>query len=341
MITTNKFPIITLKGSPRELGYEHGSRCKDLIHRNIDLYSNLFNIQEKTLFRLADHYKNKISQFNKKYCMEIEAIAEGAEVDPRWIYALNARTEIINRLMDECTSVYFRNSAILGQNWDWVQESEELAIILRIEKPDGQKILTLTEPGIISKIGFNNQGLGVCLNYLHIEKESNGVPVHILLRRILECRTIEEAVSVTDLENIGTASNILIADNGGNYLDLEMAIDKLFFHKNKTNIFIHTNHFLVEGFDENAEDFAGSLSRYEKASKIAKQLSGVSIDEMKLILLDGINLDDELPICRRFEGVENFGNLGTVTTVIMNLKKLEMEITKGNPFENDFITIKI
>ena len=60
---------------------------------------------------------------------------------------------------------------------------------------------------------------------------------------------------------------------------------------------------------------------------------------MKLILLDGINPNDELPICRKYEEVEDFGNLGTVTTIIMNLKTLKMEITKGNPFANDFTTI--
>ena len=55
---------------------------------------------------------------------------------------------------------------------------------------------------------------------------------------------------------------------------------------------------------------------------------------MKLILLD--ETDKELPICRRYSFVEDFGNLGTVTTIIMNLREQIMEISSGNPFDNEF-----
>ena len=159
------------------------------------------------------------------------------------------------------------------------------------------------------------------------------------MRRILESRTIEEAIAFSDPYNVGTASNLLLADDQGNYVDLEMAVDKMFFHRSEENIYIHTNHFLEEGFETSADDFAGSLSRYSKASSIAKQLSGTSIDEMKMILLD--NSDEELPICRSYDYVEDFGDLGTVTTIIMDLKKKCLELTHGNPFFNEFEKISI
>ena len=335
----NKFPVITLEGTPKELGYQHGSKCKSRIEKNISFYENLFNLEKSKIKRLSANYKEKILAFNPKYCEEIDAIAEGADVEPFWIYALNSRTEIINRSVDECTAVYFKNSSLLGQNWDWLKESEELAIVLKMKLPNRTKILTMTEPGIIGKIGLNNHGLGVCLNYLHIDKDSSGVPVHILLRNVLESRTIEEATRSIDPYNKGTSSNLLIGDKSGNYLDVELAMEQTFFYPTKNPIFIHTNHYLAEGFDNSVEEFAGSMSRFERASGIAKNLSGMTRDEMKMILLD--NSDPELPICRKYSFVEDFGNLGTVTSVVMDLRRKTLSLTQGNPFENEFKRIRL
>ena len=334
-----KFPVITLEGNPQEIGYQHGSTCQSLIEKNISFYDNLFNLEKTKLKHLSNHYKEKIAGFNPNYTVEIEAIAEGADVEPYWIYALNARTEIINRLVDECTAVYFKNSSLLGQNWDWLQESEELGIILRIKLENGSTILTMTEPGIIGKIGLNNFGIGVCLNYLQIDKDSFGVPVHILLRNILESKTIEEATSNIDPYNKGTASNILIGDSAGNYLDLELAVERTFSYPTNGPMFIHTNHYLAEGFDNSVEEFAGSLSRFDRATTLAKNISGMTKDEMKIILLD--DSDPELPICRKYTLVEDFGNLGTVTTILMDLKNLTLELSRGNPFKNEFSIIKL
>ncbi len=336
---TEKFPVIELQGTPEEIGFQHGYQCRSRIEKNIQFYDNLFNLDNSKLQKLANHYKNEIFNFNPKYAREIESIAQGADVEPYWIYALNSRTEIINRFLDECTAVYFKNSALLGQNWDWLKESEELAVVLRIKLENGLKILTMTEPGIIGKIGLNSYGLGVCLNYLNIEKDSFGVPVHILLRNILESRTIEGAIRNIDPYDKGTASNILIGDKKGNYLDLELAIERTFFYPTQNPIFIHTNHYLAEGFDNSVEEFAGSMSRFTRANTIAKNLSGSTKDEMKLILLD--DSDPELPICRKYSLVEDFGNLGTVTTVIMELKHQRLELTNGNPFENTFKVISL
>lgn len=333
---TERFPIIDLHGKPEEIGFQHGSILKSRVEKNISFYENLFNLEKSKVKKLADHYKDQIQAFNPKYCVEIEAIAEGADVEPFWIYALNSRTEIINRLVDECTAVYFKNSALMGQNWDWLIESEDLAVVLRIKSgKNGTRILTMTEPGMLAKIGINNYGVGVCLNYLNIEKSSFGVPVHVLLRNILEARTIESAIRHIDPYDKGTASNILIGDKKGNYLDLELAIERTFFYPTKNPIFIHTNHYLAEGFDNSVDEFAGSISRFERANTLARNLSGTTKDELKLILLD--DTDKELPICRRYSVVEDFGNLGTVTTVLMDLKHKTLELSRGNPFENDFV----
>ena len=340
MQSFEKIPLIHIYGSAKEKGFQYGSSCKDRIKKNIEIYEKMFDLDELQIRKLADHYKEQIEAFNPNYIIEMDAIAESAEIEPYWIYALNSRTEILNRVVNECTSVYFEHSGLLGQNWDWVEESEDLIVLLKMTLENGMEILTLTEPGIIGKIGFNNHGLGVCLNYLYVDKENSlGIPVHILLRSILESRTIEEALRHIDPYDKGTASNILIGDQHGNYLDLELAIEKTFFFPSEHPIFIHTNHYLAGGFDNSLDNFAGSITRFNKASDIAKCLSGSSKAEMKIILLD--DSDNELPICKKYTYTEGLGNVGTVSTILIDFKNLTMELSDGNPLENNFFIVSL
>ncbi len=60
--------------------------------------------------------------------------------------------------------------------------------MLRIEHPDGQVVRTLTEYGIVGKLGVSRRGLGLLLNILHHEGDGRGigVPVHVVARRVLD-----------------------------------------------------------------------------------------------------------------------------------------------------------
>ena len=167
-------PTVIEKTHAGERAYDIYSRLlKDRIFKVIEFYQGIFKRNESEIFEVAKVFKKRIKDFNPAYCVEIEAIAEGAEVDPLWIYALNARTEIITRFINECTAFYFSGSGILSQNWDWAEELEELVVIMKITRPDGHSILQMTEPGIIGKIGFKTSNLGVTLNILHIRSRNS------------------------------------------------------------------------------------------------------------------------------------------------------------------------
>ena len=67
---------------------------------------------------------------------------------------------------NECTALCFQPTALLGQNWDWSSQLENLAVLLQIRVSENMTIQMLTEPGIIGKIGMNSQGIAACLNIL-------------------------------------------------------------------------------------------------------------------------------------------------------------------------------
>ncbi len=329
-----KFPYIALSGTPREIGLDHGRLLKNRILKMIEFYQGVFDRTEDEIFERAGVFKKRIMEFNLAYSEEIEAIAEGAEVDPLWIYALNARTEILTMFINECTAFYFSESSILSQNWDWAKELEELAVIMKITRPDGHTILQMTEPGIIGKIGFNSSNIGVTLNFLHIDQKLDGVPVHIILRSMLDASSIESALKGIEDHMGGKASNIIIANNEGEYVSIEFTGDSHYYLDNSASNFMHTNHFLKDkSHNTDEERLASSFARYERANIMLAEVDP-SIEDAKLILFDQSNPD--LPICRKYVFDEDLGNTGTICSIIMNLNKLEMNITRGNPFDNDF-----
>jgi isopenicillin-N N-acyltransferase-like protein len=329
------FPVIKIQGGAEVRGRQQGLLLKERIHKTVDFYKNHFIQPEGQILRIADQFRRSTEAFREDLYLEIEALAQAAEVDPLWIYALNGRTELLNLNPMECTSLAFRKQRLIGQNWDWDSEVEELAVILDIEKEDGHRTITMTEPGMVGKIGMNNCGLGVCLNFMSIEDyQPYGAPLHVLLRTILDSKSLNEALSLIKPHVMGKVGNILIADWNGRVEDIELGGDE-FFSIPVEDLFVHTNHFLTR-VDYDLMLFPNTLGRYNRAKELLSMLDDPSVESMKGILRDHAN--EEYPICRkRFSHPLLTDDTSmTVTSIIMDLKNLQFHITRGNPFDNPF-----
>jgi isopenicillin-N N-acyltransferase like protein len=328
-----RFPELTISGTPDERGNAHGDALSTEIEATIDFYATIFKKSSAEVFDRAKHFRSVIHEYNPTYCEEIEGIAAGAKInEPLWIYALNSRSEILaldaSVNMNECTALCFRSTALLGQNWDWGRPLEKLAVLMKIRISEELTIQMLTEPGIIGKIGLNSQGIGTCLNILLINKPLNGVPIHIVLRSILESHTLEEAKMTIQKSGCGKASNILFGDREGNFNFIEFAGDERFLKQSKAQFMIHTNHYLVQPINPDDGDYHNSYTRFRVANDKASSLSNFTVDEMKTILTN--RSDREHPIWRAYEPDSDLQEVGTVATIVMDLKAQQLSIRKGN-----------
>jgi len=334
------FPVIKIQGGPEDRGRQQGDLLKERIHKTIDFYKRQFLIPKEEILRIANQFRVSTKAFREDLYLEIEALAQAAGADPVWIYALNGRTELLNLNPMECTTFAFRKQRLIGQNWDWDLEVEELAVILDIEKEDGHRIITMTEPGMIGKIGMNSCGLGVCLNFMSIEDyRPYGVPLHVILRTILDSKTMNEALSSIDPHVLGKVGNIMIGDRTGRVEDMEMGGDEVFSIPVE-DLFAHTNHFLTK-VDYDLQLFPNPMGRFRRAKELLQMLDEPSVQSMKDILRD--RADEEHPICRkRFSHPWLTDDTSiTVTSIIMDLKNLQFHVTRGNPFDNPFSTFDL
>ena len=277
------FPVVKIEGFPEDRGRQQGVLLKDRIHKILEFYKKEFLLPEDQILTIARQFQTSTRVFREDLDREIEALARGAEVDPVWIYALNGRTELLNLNPMECTTLAFKKQRLIGQNWDWDIEMEDLAIILDIVNEDGHRIMTMTEPGMIGKIGMNSCGLGVCLNFMTIENyQPYGVPLHVLLRTILDCTGLDEAISLIENQVKGKIGNILMADAQGRVVDIELAGDEYFFLPVE-DFFVHTNHFLTK-VDYDLLLFPHTVGRYNRAKALLSAMDNPSLSSMKALL---------------------------------------------------------
>jgi isopenicillin-N N-acyltransferase-like protein len=339
-VVQSRFRQLSIRGTSEELGWQHGSSLALEIRKALEFYRGLFGLSEEALLDAGQKYSGIISEFNPRYAIEIEAIAVGAGLDQRLLFALNSRSEIFNNVsVAECTCVFNTKEALLAQNWDWSRLLEDLVVDLSIERPDGHRIRMLTEPGIIGKIGMNNAGLGVCLNILTTDQHLEGVPVHLLLRAILDSNSMDEVEALLREHSGGKASHILVGDSRGRCLSVEFAGQFKHRLQPEAGLLLHTNHYLANEVLNNAELFPSTRERFSKAR--ALMLNGESRESIRAMLLD--QSEAELSICRPYtlSEISGFGEVGTVFTLLMDLKRGGMEVRAGSQGDRSFYRISV
>lgn len=352
MFNSNLFPIIEAEGTPFEIGYIHGSQGKKQVEKSLETYKAMFkdyaNIEWEEAKERAKAYIKYIEEYDADLLAEIEGVAKGADKDLEDILALNVRSEIVlmGQGSDGCTSmgimpeVSLSQETILAQNWDWKLTQMEAFILLKIKQENKPDITMVTEAGIIGKIGLNSSGLGVCLNALGSSDRPRGVPLHIILRGILNSRSLSDAISAVARQKNACSANYLIAHAEGEAVDIEATPHDFDVLYPQAGIITHTNHFTslkLEVKDTLKIMATDSFIRLGRINKILRNhQEKIGLEDVKGALSDHIDYPDS--ICRHEDLKDDPGlRLATVFSIIMNLNKREVYIAKGNPCENEYI----
>jgi isopenicillin-N N-acyltransferase-like protein len=372
------FPLIEISGSARERGQQHGAQAKARIARSIATYSRLFaycGIDWQGAQRLGAGYRDLIGDLDPALLSEIEGIAAGAGRKVDEILALNARTEILppsypgNPHPDqakiaaanlksgvpdwgECTSVAVKpaqsttGTTLLAQNWDWLGAQRAALVLLRVSDADGAACLTLTEAGMLAKIGLNRRGFGVCLNILRSSDDGShtGVPVHVLLRALLARDSVADAVAFASTLTFGASSNVLCADASGATAALEFSPRGLEVVHGADAALCHTNHFIAPVAARHQASLAPSLSTIPRLERITA-LTGAHDGKFSPGDLQGMLRDESdgfLSICRRPDpALAPEVCLETVAAVVMDLGARVMHIAPDVPSKVEFTPVAL
>jgi isopenicillin-N N-acyltransferase-like protein len=235
----------------------------------------------------------------------------GRPVDTTDLVALNARSEILASVWStpsECTTVANQSNAVatIGQTWDWFGQQRDALVLLDIDADLVGGALTLTEAGMLAKIGINGAGLCVGLNFLSsaagpaMPSSDNGwvVPVHVMLRMLLtRCRSIAECRDLLGQVQTSAGANITLADAEGNIAMLECmpASIPVEVEPSYPNWWVHTNHCINQQNAVLQGDLSGAFDesndRYMRAIALvgASQAAADTTSSIVSILSDTDN----------------------------------------------------
>jgi isopenicillin-N N-acyltransferase-like protein len=353
-----------LKGTPKEVGEQHGKLGRLQVQQSLTTYEKLFYGYQKKTWKeareAAQVHIKAIKAYDQQLLEEMEGVAKGAGVDFEDILALNARTEIAlgsykKNFSDGCTLFATMppvgTDTIMSQNWDWKGTQTESLLLLEMHIKDKPVVTMVTEGGMIGKIGYNSSGLGLCFNALLTDKKSDEVPIHLALRGILNSHTLSEAISRVKDGQTAASASVLIGqageDGSGLAINAEVSPFGMDLVGGDDGYLAHTNHILSESLKKNLLDtneyrLDDSTMRYKRAIQLVKTAIArnetMDIQTHKKWLSDTFNAPNSINhYCN--PKAEEHRQSETVFSIVMNLTKRESQLYVGKPTDGAFFTI--
>lgn len=337
-------PEVVAKGSPWQIGHAHGSQIPNRIAVCIANYKRLFletaNLNWDGSIERAKQYLPALEADEPDLVEEMRGIAAGAAIDFSDVLTLNLRSEIaLTNYSDGCTSIVTKgteasSSVFLAQNWDWVGEAGTSTAFYDIQKDGKPRIRFMGEAGILGKFGYNEAGVGICMNAIRCGTVNKSqLPVHLAMRRVLECSSFDEALDMLNKKGLASCANLMIADSSGRFATVEctpLGLAPIFPEPEAWTTF-HTNHLWSPNIPGGIRDHPSknSFSRLDRIRELSRGQQA-SVDKIRSWLSD--EQGTPVSICRTTPpGAVGIERMETLATVIMDLTQLRLEVSFGKP----------
>jgi isopenicillin-N N-acyltransferase-like protein len=301
---------IRIHGAPAQRGRQYGRLAAPLVHRALASYREVFSrrvgLEWDAAVAHARAFVPAIEAFAPQSLHEMHAIADGAQVPFEAILVLNCRSELMfaaaraqgDTPPGECTSFAVTPQAsadghmLLGQNWDWVPFAREISVLLEVERADGPSFATIVEAGMLAKVGMNDAGFGLCTNTLVSARDAEriGVPYHVMLRALLDARSVDDATAILSKPERALSANYLVADRSGQAVNFETiagGAGEIRATRPQSGRLAHSNHFLAPEFaaiDAYVAKSPHSLTRLGDMRAGLARLPEVTVDGLQSVL---------------------------------------------------------
>ncbi|MCA9609438.1 MAG: hypothetical protein KC619_27745 [Myxococcales bacterium] len=242
--------VLTLKGmEPRARGRAHGEHFRAQVGEIAAIRVELALAQgklltEDRLLEVCRRHLPVLADFDADLSEELLGIAEGADIDPARVVALNHYTDLKDIGDEECSSAAATtpDGPVIGQTWDMHGSVEPYVCMLELDD-----LFAFSITGCLALAGMNDAGLGVCINNLKSHDARVGVVWPALVRRMLRERDAEAALHVLMTAPMASGHHYLLADASRVYgvetsgTRKQVVLDRRF---DEGVTYHHTNHCL-------------------------------------------------------------------------------------------------
>jgi isopenicillin-N N-acyltransferase-like protein len=349
-------PLVVSTGKPFERGFHLGTVERMRIAYTVQAYMRIFQasagLEREHVLVLAERYLPVIAEHTPALLEEMRGIASGAGRDLREIVALNARTELLygGHLSSECTAVALGPQAAadggiyLAQNWDWHVSLAGGLVLWALTLSEGRRVLTLTEAGIVGKIG-TNEDLALCVNLLACDGDSlqPALPMHVILRHVLDTGTcVADARSLIAALPRSTSCNHLLADRSGAIASVEATPVGQQVLEAEDGWLVHTNHCQgarLRACDALVRQSPETLARNQRAQTL---LESLPVDQVALRTLFSDHATAPGSICRHVQPESPFvEQQESVASIIFHVGQGVIDLADGPPCTHTYRRMSI
>jgi isopenicillin-N N-acyltransferase like protein len=352
-----KIKVIEVGGSSYEMGFQYGAACPQ-IHQALEINHQIFGGQsefKKSAEKYIPMYLPLAQEYAPEIVDEIKGIAAGAKLDFQDIFFMNITYEISGAFLTGCTSFAASGDAtdkgevVAGQNLDYLNMWEDIMVLLKMKPNRGPGILAVTPAGGLGLIGLNSAGISLNLNLLRNRdslKPQGEVPSHMILRKVLTCETIGEAIGTIASARRRSAKNYLLASGQGDIADVEVTLDDVDILFAENGILCHANCFKADRFK--SADLAPTYmpDSYVRSQRLFQLMNNhhgrLSAEVMKQLLQDHNNYPNS--ICRHPNPKAQLPMgrmMKTLVSLISCPKERKVYIALGGPCENEYLEYQL
>ena len=348
---TQRYREIEVSGTPAEMGRQLGEAARDELHEFDAVLlerANLeFPVKRETALSLAARCVPYVEAYDPAMLEELRGVSQSSGLSLEQLMLLQVRNQLKPEAVEGCTGfalkpeVCHSGSATLGQNWDNDPGLDDYTVVLT-RRPGGDEPahINITQVGRVAYIGFNEAGIGICLNTLPAPSRELGVPHYFTVRGIFQSRSLEEAVEAVARAERAIPANILLSTPQGP-ADLEVTLEDVHvLDANQDGVLTHTNHCLHPELNPVKEEYSNLMQSCSRQRRVDALLGHMeqpfTLEELCKVMSD----HDDYPtsICRHPNDEPTTGYCRSVFSVIMEVDEGRMHVSRGNPCQTPYQT---
>ena len=194
--------------------------------------------------------------------------------------------------------------------------------------------------------GVNEKGLVAYNTATLCGKYEEGMPINILVRRLLEeCDTVDEALHFIDDNKVSACSNLFLGDHERMVVaelknGFPVHVDEVEEADARANHYLyHDNPPLVDRDTILHRQY--TLTRYERAKEMLKTVDSVSVDDLVRFGRDHANGPGSYSVCRHNAYIgtelEKLLSSSTISSQVFKIsEKIETWVALGRPCQTEF-----
>ena len=278
--------VVFAEGDTSERGRVVGRELGDAIGRSLAFYRTVFErrgLRAEGVAAFLAPFRAAAERELPEHVAWLDGLAEGAEVSPGELFAVNAFEEL-DPLLERCSTfnAVGPGYTILGHNELWLAgDAGQVAVVIDRVADD----LAMASPTVacfLPAVGMNSRRVAQGVDSLAALDDGVGVPRVLVSRHALEAVSREDAVRRASPAGRAGGYGHVFALAGGEAFTVETTAHRAVVLDGAG---AHTNHYLDPGLAElAAPPSAGSTARHALLEKLLEERRPSTADDAMALL---------------------------------------------------------